>query len=181
MSLTLKPWQQRRTLINRNSAGWKGTCPRPVLAWQRSFFFFLLAAGFVKRWWMIYFICKRGKACLWNSEWFFYIHPAINHEPIVQTPHLVGCALMPGMSQAGFNFLSGFSVAASSSLFPPSAPSEGWITNDKSVFCIQSPPNTIPTPAVMRSLLCISQISRGMSLKAYTFNWLRQAGSHGAS
>lgn len=46
----------------------------------------------------------------------------------------------------------------------------------KSVFFLASNlPNTMRTPPVMRSLLCISQISRGMSLKAYAFNWLRRS------
>lgn len=80
--------------------------------------------------------------------------------------------------QLQFHTVSGFSVAASLAplticfFFPPRP-----LGRIKVCFAANLP-NTMLTPPVMRSLLCISQISRGMSLRAYTFNWLRQASSH---
>lgn len=62
-------------------------------------------------------------------------------------------------------------------LFSSSAPRKDKLQIIKVCFAANLP-NTMLTPPVMRSLLCISQISRGMSLRAYTFNWLRQASSH---
>ena len=66
-------------------------------------------------------------------------------------------------------------VSFFSSRSPPPTKDESQTIKKKCVFA-SNLPDTMPTPPVMRSLLCISQISRGMSLKAYTFNWLRRAG-----
>lgn len=93
-------------------------------------------------------------------------------------PHMAGCVLMPAMTRDGFQFrtVSDFSGAQTPGLFPllekkKKKRDKLQMIKVKSVFFLASNlPNTMRTPPVMRSLLCISQISRGMSLKAYAFN-----------
>lgn len=119
---------------------------------------------------------RRRRTRLWKCG--FYFSPSVcraaGDGQTVQMPHMVGCVFMLGMTQTSFNFTQCLvSVSQPPSLLSPFvsfSPHLKAKLRTIKVHFASNLPNTMLTPPVMRSLLCISQISRGMSLKAYTFN-----------